>query len=147
MQSRGSNNRLSGMCKSRHHGDSLDRGIDSENKQINDFLILDNHVEASEENPNKTRVFFAYAADKLNSMLKSMTMFICPGNLACRSFGQALCLCWVYESTQSILRAELSVLVFDLVCFKIQRSQYKTVVCRRLFYNVVVLQLIDVCLT
>lgn len=50
--------------RSANRGDSLDQGIDSENKQTNDFLILDNHVEAPEEFPNKAKLFFAYAADK-----------------------------------------------------------------------------------
>ncbi|KAK9291367.1 hypothetical protein L1049_019313 [Liquidambar formosana] len=53
--------------RSENRGDSMDRGIDSENKQTNDFIILDNHVEASEEHPNKTRMFFAYAADNLDA--------------------------------------------------------------------------------
>lgn len=49
--------------RSPNRGDSLDRGIDSENKQSNDFLVLDNHVEAPEELPKKTKMFFAHAAD------------------------------------------------------------------------------------
>ncbi|KAK2983634.1 hypothetical protein RJ640_023168 [Escallonia rubra] len=50
--------------RSPSRGDSLDRGIDIENKQTNDFLILEDHVEASEELPLKTKTFFAHAAEK-----------------------------------------------------------------------------------
>ncbi|XP_057951113.1 hydroxyproline O-galactosyltransferase HPGT1 [Malania oleifera] len=49
--------------RSANQGDSLDRGIDSETKQTNDFLLLGNHVEAHEEIPKKTKLFFAHAAD------------------------------------------------------------------------------------
>ncbi|KAL6508368.1 Hydroxyproline O-galactosyltransferase HPGT1 [Orobanche hederae] len=49
--------------RSSSKGDSLDRSIDSENKQTNDIFILENHVEAPEELPNKTKLFFAYAAE------------------------------------------------------------------------------------
>ncbi|CAA0824666.1 Probable beta-1-3-galactosyltransferase 11 [Striga hermonthica] len=49
--------------RSANRGDSLDRSIDSENKQTNDIFILENHVEAPEELPNKTKLFFAYAAE------------------------------------------------------------------------------------
>ncbi|OVA01898.1 Glycosyl transferase [Macleaya cordata] len=48
--------------RSANRGDSLDRGIDSENRQHNDFIILDNN-EAPEELPKKTKLFFAHAAD------------------------------------------------------------------------------------
>lgn len=50
--------------RSANHGDSLDQDIDSENKQTNDFLILDHHVEAPKEFPNKAKLFFSYAVDK-----------------------------------------------------------------------------------
>ncbi|KAI9160937.1 hypothetical protein LWI28_012912 [Acer negundo] len=50
--------------RSANRGDSLDKAIDSENKQTNDFIILDDHVEAPEELPKKAKLFFAYAADK-----------------------------------------------------------------------------------
>ncbi|PSS04421.1 Hydroxyproline O-galactosyltransferase [Actinidia chinensis var. chinensis] len=50
--------------RSANHGDSLDRGIDSENKQMNDFIILENHVEAPEELPKKTKLFFAHASER-----------------------------------------------------------------------------------
>ncbi|GFY83007.1 Galactosyltransferase family protein [Actinidia rufa] len=50
--------------RSTNHGDSLDRGIDSENKQMNDFIILENHVEAPEELPKKTKLFFAHVSEK-----------------------------------------------------------------------------------
>ncbi|CAJ1972366.1 unnamed protein product [Sphenostylis stenocarpa] len=45
-------------------GDNLNRDIDRENWQNNDFLILDDHVETNEELPNKSKLFFAHAADK-----------------------------------------------------------------------------------
>ncbi|GER46691.1 galactosyltransferase family protein [Striga asiatica] len=48
---------------SANRGDSMDRSIDSENKQTNDIFILENHVEAPEELPNKTKLFFAYASE------------------------------------------------------------------------------------
>ncbi|KAK4489622.1 hypothetical protein RD792_005434 [Penstemon davidsonii] len=49
--------------RSANRGDSLDRSIDNENKQTNDIFILENHVEAPEELPNKTKLFFAHAAE------------------------------------------------------------------------------------
>ncbi|KAL2558675.1 putative beta-1 [Forsythia ovata] len=53
--------------RSSNQGDSLDRSIDSENKQTNDFFILENHVEAPEELPKKTKLFFAHAAENWNA--------------------------------------------------------------------------------
>ncbi|ESR35342.1 hypothetical protein CICLE_v10005228mg [Citrus x clementina] len=50
--------------RSANRGDSLDQDIDSENKQTNDFFILDHHMEAPKEFPNKAKLFFAYAVDK-----------------------------------------------------------------------------------
>ncbi|KAK9143922.1 hypothetical protein Syun_013322 [Stephania yunnanensis] len=50
--------------RSANRGDSLDRSIADENRQTNDFIILDDHVEAPEEAPKKTKLFFSYAADK-----------------------------------------------------------------------------------
>ncbi|KAL2226998.1 UNVERIFIED_CONTAM: Hydroxyproline O-galactosyltransferase HPGT1 [Sesamum indicum] len=50
--------------RSSNRGDSMDRSIDGENKQTNDIFILENHVEAPEELPNKTKLFFAHAAEK-----------------------------------------------------------------------------------
>ncbi|XP_059433771.1 hydroxyproline O-galactosyltransferase HPGT1 isoform X3 [Corylus avellana] len=50
--------------RSANRGDSLDRSIDSENRQNDDFVILDNHVEAVEELPKKAKLFFVHAADK-----------------------------------------------------------------------------------
>ncbi|KAF5442213.1 hypothetical protein F2P56_034898 [Juglans regia] len=50
--------------RSANRGDSLDKSIDSENRQHNDFIILDNHVEAAEELPKKAKLFFSHAADK-----------------------------------------------------------------------------------
>ncbi|KAK9147325.1 hypothetical protein Scep_006082 [Stephania cephalantha] len=49
--------------RSANRGDSLDRSIADENRQTNDFIILDDHVEAPEEAPKKTKLFFSYAAD------------------------------------------------------------------------------------
>ncbi|KAI3425431.1 Hexosyltransferase, partial [Psidium guajava] len=49
--------------RSANKGDSLDGAIDSENRQTNDFIILDNHVEAPEETPKKAKLFFAHAAE------------------------------------------------------------------------------------
>ncbi|XP_073035291.1 hydroxyproline O-galactosyltransferase HPGT1-like isoform X1 [Primulina eburnea] len=49
--------------RSSNRGDSLDRSIDNENKHTNDIFILENHVEAPEELPNKTKLFFAHAAE------------------------------------------------------------------------------------
>ncbi|KAK7293453.1 hypothetical protein RJT34_16319 [Clitoria ternatea] len=50
--------------RSANRGDNLDRDIDWENKQTNDFLILDDHVEAVEELPKKAKLFFAHAVEK-----------------------------------------------------------------------------------
>lgn len=50
--------------RSSNRGDSLDKGIDSENKQTSDFIILEDHVEAPEEFPKKTKLFFAHASEK-----------------------------------------------------------------------------------
>ncbi|KAH8487541.1 hypothetical protein H0E87_026207 [Populus deltoides] len=50
--------------KSANPGDNLDRDIDNENRQSNDFIILDDLVEGTEDLPKKARLFFAYAADK-----------------------------------------------------------------------------------
>lgn len=49
--------------RSANRGDSLDREIDVENRQTNDFMILDDHIEAPEENPKKTKLFLAHAAE------------------------------------------------------------------------------------
>ncbi|KAL7003544.1 Hydroxyproline O-galactosyltransferase HPGT1 [Sarracenia purpurea var. burkii] len=49
--------------RSANPGDSLDRGIYSENKQTDDFIILENHVEALGELPKKTKLFFAHASE------------------------------------------------------------------------------------
>uniref|UniRef100_A0A2P2LPF4 Hexosyltransferase n=1 Tax=Rhizophora mucronata TaxID=61149 RepID=A0A2P2LPF4_RHIMU len=49
--------------RSANRGDNLDRNIDDENRQTNDFIILDNHVETTEL-PKKAKLFFAYAAEK-----------------------------------------------------------------------------------
>ncbi|KAM7467738.1 hypothetical protein LguiB_015300 [Lonicera macranthoides] len=49
--------------RSSNRGDSFDVAIDSENKQTNDFIILENHVEAPAELPKKTKSFLAHASD------------------------------------------------------------------------------------
>ncbi|KAK9277732.1 hypothetical protein L1049_007279 [Liquidambar formosana] len=53
--------------RSANRGDSLDRDIDSENRQTNDFIILDDLVEAPEELPKKTKLFFTHAVEKWNA--------------------------------------------------------------------------------
>lgn len=53
--------------RSANRGDSLDREIDSENRQTNDFIVLDGQVEATEENPKKTKLFFTYAVENWNA--------------------------------------------------------------------------------
>ncbi|ERN04589.1 hypothetical protein AMTR_s00075p00098720, partial [Amborella trichopoda] len=53
--------------RSANRGDSLDRAIDEENSKTNDFLILEDHVEVSEELSKKTKKFFVSAADTWDS--------------------------------------------------------------------------------
>ncbi|XP_057464195.1 hydroxyproline O-galactosyltransferase HPGT1-like [Actinidia eriantha] len=48
--------------RSANRGDSLDREIDSENGQSNDFIILD-HTEAPEEDPKKSKLFLIHAVE------------------------------------------------------------------------------------
>ncbi|KAF9667421.1 hypothetical protein SADUNF_Sadunf15G0021300 [Salix dunnii] len=50
--------------KSANPGDNMDRGIDNENRQSNDFIILDDLVEGTEDLPKKARLFFTYAAER-----------------------------------------------------------------------------------
>ncbi|KAG5229641.1 beta-1,3-galactosyltransferase [Salix suchowensis] len=50
--------------KSANPGDNMDRGIDIENRQSNDFIILDDLVEGTEDLPKKARLFFTYAAER-----------------------------------------------------------------------------------
>ncbi|BFG31876.1 hypothetical protein CerSpe_181500 [Prunus speciosa] len=49
--------------RSPNRGDSLDRQIDRENEQTNDFLVLDGQVEASEERPKKLKSFYIHAVE------------------------------------------------------------------------------------
>ncbi|KAL0408085.1 UNVERIFIED_CONTAM: Hydroxyproline O-galactosyltransferase HPGT1 [Sesamum radiatum] len=49
--------------RSANHGDSSDREIDSENRQANDFTILENHMETPEERPKKTKLFLIHAVE------------------------------------------------------------------------------------
>ncbi|KAJ4911407.1 hypothetical protein Rs2_06028 [Raphanus sativus] len=50
--------------RSANKGDSMDKSIDAENSQTDDFIILDDVVEAPEEASKKVKLFFAYAADR-----------------------------------------------------------------------------------
>ncbi|KAJ6760217.1 BETA-13-N-ACETYLGLUCOSAMINYLTRANSFERASE [Salix purpurea] len=50
--------------KSANPGDNMDRGIDNENRQSNDFIILDDLVEGTEDLPKKARLFFTHAAER-----------------------------------------------------------------------------------
>uniref|UniRef100_A0A1J3D3N0 Hexosyltransferase n=1 Tax=Noccaea caerulescens TaxID=107243 RepID=A0A1J3D3N0_NOCCA len=50
--------------RSANKGDSMDKSIDAESSQTDDFIILDNVVEAPEEASKKVKLFFAYAADR-----------------------------------------------------------------------------------
>lgn len=50
--------------RSANRGDSLDKEIETESSQTNDFIILDNQVEAPEEKAKKIKSFFTYAVDK-----------------------------------------------------------------------------------
>ncbi|KAG2299223.1 hypothetical protein Bca52824_035695 [Brassica carinata] len=45
-------------------GDTMDKSIDAENSQTDDFIILDDLVEAPEEASKKVKLFFAYAAER-----------------------------------------------------------------------------------
>ncbi|GMH10846.1 hypothetical protein Nepgr_012687 [Nepenthes gracilis] len=47
--------------RSPNRGDSLDRGIDEENRHTKDFLILEGHEEAEEELSKKAKFFFSTA--------------------------------------------------------------------------------------
>lgn len=49
--------------RSANRGDSLDKQIDNENRQTNDFIILDGQVEAPEERPRKMKSFFIHAVE------------------------------------------------------------------------------------
>ncbi|KAF3632237.1 putative beta-1,3-galactosyltransferase 11 [Capsicum annuum] len=49
------------FCSNR--GDSSDRAIDDESRHSNDFIILNDHVESSQEQSKKTKLFFAHAVD------------------------------------------------------------------------------------
>ncbi|CAH8324701.1 unnamed protein product [Eruca vesicaria subsp. sativa] len=50
--------------RSANKGDSMDKSIDAENSQTDDFIILDNVVEAPEEASKKVKLFFVYAAER-----------------------------------------------------------------------------------
>ncbi|KAJ4823805.1 Hydroxyproline O-galactosyltransferase HPGT1 [Turnera subulata] len=49
--------------RSPNRGDSLDKAIDKENQQHEDFIILDGQVEANEEHPKKSKLFFTHAVE------------------------------------------------------------------------------------
>ncbi|KAF8114851.1 hypothetical protein N665_0033s0041 [Sinapis alba] len=50
--------------RSANKGDSMDKSIDAENSLTDDFIILDDVVEAPEEASKKVKLFFAYAAER-----------------------------------------------------------------------------------
>ncbi|ESW30548.1 hypothetical protein PHAVU_002G162100 [Phaseolus vulgaris] len=50
--------------RSENGGDSLDKEIETESSHTNDFVILDNQVEAPEEKAKKIKSFFIYAVGK-----------------------------------------------------------------------------------
>ncbi|KAI8569726.1 hypothetical protein RHMOL_Rhmol02G0299300 [Rhododendron molle] len=50
--------------RSTNPGDGLDREIDNENEQSNDFIILTDHIEATKEEPKKTKLFITHAVEK-----------------------------------------------------------------------------------
>nr|KYP67392.1 putative beta-1,3-galactosyltransferase 11 [Cajanus cajan] len=49
--------------RSANRGDNLDKEIETEGSYTNDFIILDNQVEAPEEKAKKIKSFFIYAVD------------------------------------------------------------------------------------
>ncbi|KAK0588251.1 hypothetical protein LWI29_036696 [Acer saccharum] len=49
--------------RSANHGDSLDREIDSENRQTNDFIVLDDQMESPKEQSRKIKSFFVHAVE------------------------------------------------------------------------------------
>lgn len=49
--------------RSENRGDSLDLSIDIEDRQNNDFIILNDHVETPKQLPKKTMFFFAHVAN------------------------------------------------------------------------------------
>lgn len=49
--------------RSENRGDSLDLSIDIEDRQNNDFIILNDHVETAKQLPKKTMFFFAHVAN------------------------------------------------------------------------------------
>lgn len=63
--------------RSANRGDSLDKEIERENSQTNDFIILEDQVEAVEENAKKGQSrssFMLWTIGMLNFMLRSMMM-------------------------------------------------------------------------
>ncbi|RVW43215.1 Hydroxyproline O-galactosyltransferase HPGT1 [Vitis vinifera] len=64
--------------RSANRGDSSDKDVDSENMRTNDFIILNNHVEAPEEHPKRQNcsLFMLQRTGMLSSMQRSMTMFM-----------------------------------------------------------------------
>ncbi|KAJ6797419.1 Uncharacterized protein M6B38_217135 [Iris pallida] len=49
--------------RSANRGDSMDRAVYEENMLTRDFIVLDNHIEASEDISKKTKAFLVHAAD------------------------------------------------------------------------------------
>ncbi|CAI9094238.1 OLC1v1029938C1 [Oldenlandia corymbosa var. corymbosa] len=53
--------------RSANPGDGLDKDINNENRHQNDFIILDDHVEAAEESTKKVKKFFSHAVEHWNA--------------------------------------------------------------------------------
>ncbi|KAL3498953.1 hypothetical protein ACH5RR_041685 [Cinchona calisaya] len=53
--------------RSANRGDGSDKDIDNENRQMDDFIILNDHVEAPEESSKKVKLFFAHAVEHWNA--------------------------------------------------------------------------------
>ncbi|XP_062074495.1 hydroxyproline O-galactosyltransferase HPGT1-like isoform X2 [Humulus lupulus] len=49
--------------RSSNRGDSLDREIEEENRQTNDFIVLEDQVESPEERPKKIKSFLIHAVE------------------------------------------------------------------------------------
>ncbi|KAM6588726.1 hypothetical protein CsatA_011331 [Cannabis sativa] len=53
--------------RSSNRGDSLDQETEEENRQTNDFIVLDDQVESPEERPRKIKSFLIHAVQKWNA--------------------------------------------------------------------------------
>ncbi|RVW37214.1 Hydroxyproline O-galactosyltransferase HPGT1, partial [Vitis vinifera] len=92
---------------SANQGDSLDRAIINENRQTNDFIILNDHVEAPEELPKKTKLFFLMLL--ITGMLNSMRKF---------SFYDPFIKCVFLDALVTTLEAHLQVPRTYIGCMK-----------------------------